>query len=237
MQTFTGTTVAAGAAADLNDPAQGSFTNAILLPHLKTALRALATEFLMRGISYTRVEKLNPGVTIAASPTAIVVRTQANLETDFPGFISPIEFFEMAASESATAFDKWRAMRQVDYLPNRVPLDYFNEWAFTGNALELPGCTQSIRLKARYLRDLTIISAIGDVIDIPGSFLYLQKKTAALAAMYIGENESRAQVLAIEAAGELEKCITINLRSDQGIPAVRKPWRGKSNARNSYRSS
>jgi len=81
-------------------------------------------------------------------------------------------------------------------------------------------------IQLRYIRQA--ISQAADDASVIGAInarSYLAYKTASLCAMYIGENETRAGILATEAERALERLTGINNKGKQQIMTRHRPFR------------
>ena len=96
------------AAGFLNDVAQATFTNNVLLPRLQTAWDDLANSLVENGISAG--EKTSDPITVAAG-----LKTPAALPADF---FSPINIFERAPGEDD---NQWVPVKERTFLPKRKP--------------------------------------------------------------------------------------------------------------------
>lgn len=217
MTPYLASTVLAAAAADLNDPSQAIFTNAVLLPHLKAAGRELRNQFLLNGVPYVRRTDITAHTVLAA----VAGFDNTALTTLLTGWMEPVALYERAVGEDAYS---WREMTRQSFLTPRVAESFRRIWALEGISILMPAATQTLEMRFDYIKDVTVIASASDSIDIIAGELFLQKKTAALAAMYIGENETRASVLQDEAASELATTIAINLKGEQGIAVRRKGY-------------
>lgn len=212
---YTGTEICTGAAVDLNDAAQTTFTSAVLFPFLQEALLKLRSAMLLAGIPYTEI-------TDSAQTMSVSANVQTVAPTASKVLIAPISLHEAPVGST---LGQYILVERVESQPLRDPRDTIGQWWFAEEVVKIPPITAARAVILRYEQDVTVITSVGSNINIVGAQLYLRKKTAALATFYIGENSTRAQVLSNEADEELDKYLGIQVRNQQALPTKRIPFR------------
>jgi hypothetical protein len=101
----------------------------------------------------------------------------------------------------------------------------FNIWAWEGNAIHLLPCVQSNDLKIDYIKQLPNIVDQNSIIGIINGQSFLEYRTAALLAQFIGQNESRASELNGNAGNAIERVLGIENKAKQAIMTRRLPFR------------
>jgi hypothetical protein len=213
--------IIAKVAALMNDAPQDVYTNVACLPYFNMALSDCGTEFQLNGIPSS--ESFSTVIEVDAGVTTISFSTTPALPSDL------VEIKEVWECQRDT--DNWTPMVRKDFLPHyleNMQIGPFRIWSFTEEALNVPGSNQDNDLKLDYVRNIFSEITIG-TININLSTLriegYLRFRTAAYCAYFIGENESRAQILADEATLALGKSLGISIKGRQAIRTRHRPFR------------
>jgi hypothetical protein len=205
-------------AALLNDSAQQVYTNAVQIPYLKIALRELREYFELDNIPVTT--KSSSIITLAAGITELGFATTPALPTDL------IEIIQLW--ESTTGTNNFTPMERKNLIPhylNGVEYFSFNIWAWEGNIIHLLPCVQSNDLKIDYIKQLPNIVDQNSTIGIINGQSFLEYRTAALLAQFIGQNETRANELNANAGNAIERILGIENKAKQAIMTRRLPFR------------
>jgi hypothetical protein len=109
--------------------------------------------------------------------------------------------------------------------PEILPTDSLRYWAFREGDIFTPGATTTRDVKIYYLKRMFNITTISDSISVNGSRQFLINRIAALAAKFIGQNESRSNELNLTASEMLNKLTRINAKSKQRTRTRRRPFR------------
>lgn len=208
-----------------NDTNQTIYTDAACLPYLNMALDELQEIFEMNNIPVTN--EVSVVMTVPAGTTEIAfVGTTPLLPQNL------IEIRKIW--ESASGINEYVGMSKVEYLPQYlegVTYTSFMFWAWIDNAIHLLEATGDIDLKLDYIKSIfstpILISQIDDDLGIKFKNVksYLGYKTAALCSMYIGENETRATALNMQAEDALFRSLDISLKGKQSMMVRRRPFR------------
>jgi hypothetical protein len=231
------TSVSAGQVMDrvanlLNDPKKTDYTYDVILPYLNMAIDELSEALVETNSS--------PSLAI----TAIVVpagengvwqteSTQVETARYPPDLVEIQEIWErpwdgVNPAGSTKNMNSYNRMTRVEMQPiftatNTLGLWYWEDQAIKFNAY---GATIPIDLKIQYLRQgVPYVANANSPIYIIHSRSYLSFKTAALCALFIGENESRAQVLEDQANKAIERTINISSKGKQEIMTRHRPFR------------
>jgi hypothetical protein len=205
-------------AALLNDSAQQVYTNAVQIPYLKIALRELREYIELDNIPVTT--KSSSIITLAAGITELGFATTPALPTDL------IEIIQLW--ESTTGTNNFTPMERKNLIPhylNGVEYFSFNIWAWEGNIIHLLPCVQSNDLKIDYIKQLPNIVGQNSTIGIINGQSFLEYRTAALLAQFIGQNETRANELNANAGNAIERILGIENKAKQAIMTRRLPFR------------
>ena len=215
---FTAGSVMLGSAALLNDTQLQVYTYAVQIPFLKLALQELREYLEVSNIPVTNFT--NTVLTIAANTTVISFITTPALPIDLA---NPRQVWESRAGQN-----QYVPMQRREFIPIRltgITQSQFGIWAWVNNSIHVPACNQSNDLKIDYVREITAIVDENSQLTIVNGLTFLQYRTAALCAEYIGENKTRADDLNLNAQGALDRSVSIESKAKQSILTRRKPFR------------
>ena len=201
----------------LNDPAQTSYTDPVLLPYIQDAADELQLEL-----------ELNGSLVLEEISAAIIVPiwtggpgTEQNL-----GALLPVDMLEPQRLEERLSGspDMFVPLIRRQWGPDILPTDSLRFWSYREQDIFFVGATTVRDVKIYYLRRDIMILNTGSTIDVNNSQLFMINKSAALAARYIGENPTRATELDNEAAKHLNSVTRIGVKSKQGARTRRRPY-------------
>jgi len=202
------------AAALNNDTAQEQYTDVALLPYFNMALMDLKEEFELNNIPVTNQ--------ISSSITVLTGATSVSLPSDL---IEIQELFERPSGST----DSFIPMIKKEFLPQITTLtNELRYWMWQGNAIKLLGANADVEVKLNYIRTVftkVVIGSIGSAININGAEMFLGYRTGALAAMFIGENETRASSINDLTVDALDRALSIPTKGKQAIFTRRRPFR------------
>lgn len=213
-----------------NDTAQQLYTNAACLPYFNVALRKLQEKFELNNIPVT-------------SETSAIIEVDAGVTTI--GFTTtpalPSNLIEIRQLwESPRDLNQWTPMDKREYLPhyleNDTTISQFLIWAWYDQEIHLIEANADNDLKLNYIKSIFSTVAIGDVdtdLGVVNVQTYLEFKTAALCAMFIGEDSVRAGALDGEATDALMDSLQISTKGRQSIKVRRRPFRARFKSRTS----
>ncbi len=215
------------AAALLNDQAKQVFTDTVMLPYLKIAANELELELELNAIPMTN--KKSAALVIAVGKTGIGDTGQVALPTDL---ISPITLHERLSGSN----DDYSEMTHVEFLPDTQVLgSSLSYWSWIGEKITFLGALTARDVKIDYTAAaLTPITATTTVINMFNVKVFLQYRTAALAAQFIGENKERSDDLNVFARLGMDKLLGINVKGEQSISTRRKPFMANYRSRSTY---
>ncbi len=211
------------AAADMNDSAQRVYKWTSLRPYMNMALMELMQIFEENNLPITSVSSHE--ITVPVGETQIAYTgTTAQLPPDL------IEIEDMW--ESNDGGNSWSRVVRRDYIdPNLATgqnLIYFAIYVWRGDRIEVPQCTNPIRIRLDYVRNLIPLplTASQNTFPLPlKTPLFLGHKTAALCAALTAQDETRAGELSELADQALAREINIPIKAQQKIPIRRRPFR------------
>src|SRR5438132_980928 len=174
----------------MNDFSQSLYTNATCLPFFNLALDELQEIYELNDIPVTH--STSAAIKIPSGVDRVGFDTTPSLPSNL------IEIQQLW--ESTSGLNKWTPMIKKEFLPNYLKdgtsISMFLIWDQENGRIKLIAANTDIDLKIDYIGSLfkTPILIKDINIDLPFTNIktYLEYKTAALCAMFIAENESRA---------------------------------------------
>jgi hypothetical protein len=209
-----------GSRALLNDQDNTVFTNTVQAEYLKIALNALnlaCQEYEIPFVLATTTTAIDveAGITDIGGPDGPALPE---------GLVEVLQCWEIAADTSGD----YMLMKNVQFLPKTdVQSAYLGVWQWANEYIHLLGATGDIQVKLDYIK-----ANIGDstdentVIRLTNSIEYLKHLTAAYCARFIGENESRAELLSGLADDYLAQALNIKIKAQQNRTTRRRPFMG-----------
>lgn len=203
----------------MNDTAQTQYTFAACLPYLNMALDELQETFELNDIPVTHeksaVLELDAGDTVIAFGGSPAL---------------PADLVEIKGVwESARDANNWTEMTRKSFIPNYLEGQAINQfliYSWIDQEIRVPVATQDNDIKLDYIKDLFAeITDPDDDIEVLNAKSYLYFKTAALCAMFIAENETRAESLNSLANDSIETSMGISIKAQQAIKTRRRPFR------------
>lgn len=211
----------------LNDPNSAIYNDTVLLPMLDAAYDEMQLIFERNGVPVQN--EISDVLTVPANTLVLSADSTPALPSDF---LYPIRLFER--DNGSTDDSAWVLMTQQRWEPNIQQQPTLIWWVWRKDVIEFVGATQIREVKIHYKMALEAIAA--DDIDVSpiGAKSYLASRTAMQAALYIGENESRAAALQQEAELAMDNLLGRMVNSQQALPVRRLPyrvrgWRGYGN--------
>lgn len=201
----------------LNDALEDVYTDAILLPYLKMAVVDLRLECEDNNIPFTNIT--SAWITIDAGVTGIGGPDQPALPRDL------IEIVEMYEKTAGSSNDGMLMSRRRFEPKTETQTTFLQVYTWQGQRVHFIGATSDIEVKIDYIsQNIGEVTDKNSLILIYNSCAFLWFRTAAMAAMYIMENKTRADDLNAEAARCIESMEAIAQKSEQGMPVRRRPF-------------
>lgn len=190
----------------LNDPNSNIYADDKLIPIMQKAYRELQTKMMLNGLPVLKEQTLATAVNVGT----VSLGDGSGLPTDF---LYPIELQERLAGSGA----QYEDMDEAEWEESITPSDRLYFWTWREETLQFVGALTNREVRIRYMKGLTRIIATTTPIAVNNAVTYLAARTAAIAAVVLGSNPSRGEVLAGDAAGALDELIRILVRREQGI--------------------
>jgi hypothetical protein len=210
-------------AALMNDAAQSNYTNAACLPYLNLALNELQEIYEQNDIPVTH--ETSAAITVKAGVSSIGLDTNPALPSDF------IELQQLW--ESPEGLEQWTPLIKREYLPHQLQdgttISQFLIYAWKKGRISLIAANQDNDLKLDYIASMfntpILIKDINVNLPFTNIKTYLDYKTAALCALFIAENPSRALALDALTGTALTRALGIPIKGMQSVITRRRPFR------------
>ncbi len=192
----------------MNDPSASIYTDAKLLPLLKTAYGFLETSLEKNGIQCKNK---------VTDPVPIMVGVK-----NFPipdDFMWPIAMDERLKDSS----DLFIPMIQRRWTPSLLTTDKLIYWNWNFEVIEFLGANTDREVRLFYQKSFPTIQSVNSFI-LSKAEQYLSAKVAALAHLYISQNPTLAEPANQAAENNLDEILTIFIKKTQSMPVRRKPY-------------
>lgn len=207
----------------MNDQAQSLYTNAVCLPWLNISLDELQELYELNGIPITN--ETSAAITIPAGVGRLGFDTTPAIPSDL------IEIQQLW--ESPTGLNKWTPVVKKEFIPHyledNTAISQFLIWVWEHGGINFIPSNAINDLKIDYTASLfntpIMIKDINVNLPFTNVKTYLEYKTAALCAMFIAENQSRAMALDSLTGTALSRALGIQVKGMQSITTRRKPFR------------
>lgn len=208
------------AAALLNDQAQAVYTNTVQTPYLNIALDELQETFELNNIPVTN--KVSAVIQVDAGVVSIGFATTPPLPSD----LIEIQYVWQRVRDT----NPWVGLApRTDFLPEYmegVETPYFLWWAWIDQHILLQAANGDNDLKLDYIKSVfTPVTSASDILGVINCATFLEYRTAALCAEFIGENKTRADSLNSGAILALDRSLGISTKGTQSILTRRRPFR------------
>lgn len=212
-------TVMNQAAALLNDTAMTVYTYTVQMPYLNMALQELQEIFELNNVPVT--DTTSDVIACTTAITEIGYATTPALPEDM---IEPQRLWE-----APTGVETWVPMTRVDSLPlyqNGVSIPQYIWYVWNSQEIRLLTVNQDNDIKIEYIRNLfPFITDENTELGVINAATFLEYRTAALNAEFIGENPTRAGQLNQYALLGLDRVTGIGAKGRQAILTRRRPFR------------
>jgi hypothetical protein len=209
-------------AALLNDPAKTDYTYTAQLVYLNMAIDELVESLEESNVSPSN--QLSSPITVPVGVNAITP-IENPVGPHYP--VDLIEIQEISERNSGTN-DSFIPMGRREFLQSFTPSQSLLVWTWEDQIIKFNsrGALSVREVQLKYIRQ-PIIQATdqSSVIGTINARSYLSYKTAALCAMFIGENVTRAGVLNDQAEKAKERMEGISNKGKQQIMTRHRPFR------------
>lgn len=199
----------------LNDTSGQIFSDAVLFPFIDKAYDDLQEIFDDEDVP-TQSER-SATLLVAANVVTISLTSTPALPADF---LLPVTLWERPGSSAATVL--WEIMEMKRWEPNTEKGDTLRYWTFREEEIKLVGATVARDLRIDYRKALTAITTAAITIPVNKAKNYLADRTAQLASMHIGENESRSATCQQSAELSMGRLVSAIIKLRQRTPQRRR---------------
>jgi len=206
-----------GSRALLNDQQNAVFTNAVQLEYFKIAYEEIRQDCEDHNIPITN--KTTTAIYIPQGTKDIGGPTGPALPNDL---VEVLECWEVPANTN----NNYMLMRRLNFLPKTVILtSYLEVYTWAEQYVHFLGANTDVNVKLDYVATgMPDITDENSIIKLINAINFLKYKTAALCAMFIGENETRAEVLQQSALAAKDVLLSILVKNSQGIQTRMRPF-------------
>jgi hypothetical protein len=212
----TAATSIADARALLNDPSGAIYKDAPMIKLCNKVYKELQV----------KMDALGAGVTKEISAVTNVLTGVTSL-SDGAGLpadmISPLSLAERLKGSGSSVF--WDPMDELDWEPELIVGQTLRFWAWREEEIKFLGATTDREVKIRYNKGLTPITATTSPILILDSDAWLAQRLAAVAALVLGSNPTRASALMADLTTIWDDFKSVIVRRKQGRPVRRRRTR------------
>jgi len=238
----------------LNDPARTDYTYAVQIPYLNMAIEQYSDLMAEANTPLTNMTSYH------YSFTPIVVKAGDNFivfpEYEQPGVPTdrwarlPPEVIEIQEVEErpwvprplipelqaeSAKYGTYTRLPRKEFVEVRPVTSSLQYYVFQNSIIRTNPANIDVEVAIKYIyQGVPYVSNENTVINMIGSRTYLSYKTAALCAMFIGENETRAAILETEAEKAVDRAIAIGNKGRQQIVTRHKPFRAAYKMRGGY---
>jgi hypothetical protein len=204
----------------MNDMVHQQFTDFTILPYLRIAYEDLKSDLMEYNIPFTN----------ATSNAILIPAGVTTIGDDTPPLLPPglVEIFSISERTAGTNND-FVLMERRQFLPMTEQLtSHLRYWAWWGHGIRFIGATAPVEVKLNFILSGSNFAEIVDentIFRVDVVKAYLAYRTAGHCSMFIGENETRAATLYGFADKELDKLLSISIKSQQAIKTRRRPFR------------
>jgi hypothetical protein len=143
--------------------------------------------------------------------------------------IRPINILERALG--STQQEDYSEMSETSWDPHISPIRELNYWAWVGTAFIFPAASSDRQVVLQYTAALADIVDATSTVQLQRIHVFLQYRTAALAAEFVMQDLGRAGNLNTYAITNLDAILRAAVRSRQAAPTKRRPFRHAWNQR------
>ena len=219
------------AAALMNDPAKTDYTYVSMLPYLNMAIDELTESLEESNSSPTNLMS-----DVISVPVGINRITSVE-EVTGPHYPDNLVEIQGVGERSAGSQDPFAGLVRKEFLQAFPTSSSLMFWMWDKQSIKFNpnGANQAKEIQLNYIgKAIQLATSEVSVIGTINARSYLGYKTASLCSMYIGENQTRAAALGMDAEGALERLTGINNKGRQQMTIRHRPFRASFKARGGY---
>jgi len=219
-------------AALMNDPAKTDYTYVAQLIYLNMAIDELVESLEESNSSPTNSTS---AVIVVSKGTTMITPIEGTGTVHYP--IDLVEIQEVGERLMGSTQDVFMRMGRREFLSAYPANNALLFWIWEDQCIKFNpnGALTDRDVQLKYVRQaLTQAVDENSVIGTINARSYLSYKTAAFCSMFIGENETRAQVLDAQAEKALDRITGISNKGRQQIMTRHRPFRASYKARGAF---
>jgi len=207
----------------LNDPNKTDYTYTVMTPYLNMAIEELSE----------LMEESNNSPSNMTTSSPILVPVGKNIITNSeditnPSYPDDLTEIQEVGERAAGSADPFFPLGRREFLQSFPPNQSLLFWIWENQQIKFNpnGALSPREIQLRYVRQgVPYVANENATITMMNSRSYLSYKTAAFCALFIGENESRAQVLEDQANKAIDRITAISNKGRQQIMTRHRPFR------------
>jgi hypothetical protein len=216
----------------LNDPNKTDYKYPVILPYLNMAIEELS-ESLEESNSSPSQSLITIDVPVGVGQLSPAEDTTPGA-VHYPDTLTEIQEISERPLGSLGSFIPLPRLETVKVFPATNSL-LFWRWEQQYIKFNPNGATIPVQLAVTFMgQGVPYVASENTLITMINSRSYLAYKTAALCAMFIGENETRAGVLEVQAEKAMERLTTISNKGRQQIMTRHRPFRAGYKSRGGF---
>jgi hypothetical protein len=219
-------------AALMNDPSKTDYTYDVQLPYLNMAI-----DELVEALEESNSSPTNMTSAVILMPIGQNRITPAEHPSSTAHYPDDLVEIQEVGERSAGSSDPFVPLGRKEFLQTFPVSNSLMFWIWEEQQIKFnpSGASTNREIQLRYVRQaISQASSALSIIGTINSRSYLSYKTAAICAMFIGENETRAAVLDAQAEKALERLTGINNKGRQQIMTRHRPFRAAWKARGGF---
>lgn len=219
----------------LNDPQKTDYTYVVQLPYLNMAIEEFSdmmAEANAPNSNLVSTHETKPPIILPVGKNVLVPEDYPGIAVSPPGTYQtyPNDLIEVQEIGERFAGDPgpFRRLPRKEFHTIYPTTNSLVFWVWELGVIRFndDGANVPMEVELKYVfQGINYAANENSIIDFIGSRTYLSYKTAALCAQFIGENESRAQLLEDKADEALERTINIGNKGKQQIVTRHRPFR------------
>lgn len=209
----------------LNDPNKTDYTYAVMIPYLNMAIEELS-EIQEESNNSPSNQTTSPDIPMPVG-TSMITSPELTVGVN-PHYPAELTEIQEVTERLLGTNDSFIPLTRKEFLPIFPPNNSFLFWIWEDQVIRFNpnGALTPREIRIHYVRQgVPYVANENTIITMINSRSYLAYKTAAFCAMFIGENETRAQVLEDQANKAIDRLTNISNKGRQQIMTRHRPFR------------
>ena len=217
----------------LNDPNKTDYTYLVMLPYLNMAIEELSE--LMEESNNSPSNQTSAVIAIPVGTNRIA--SPDDQTAGIPKYPDDLTEIQEVGERMFGASDAFIRLTRKEFLQTFPANSSLLFWIWEDQMIKFNpnGATSKREIQLKYIRQgVPYVANENSLITMINSRSYLGYKTAAFCALFIGENESRADTLNKEADKAIERLTGISNKGKQQVMTRHRPFRAGYKSRGSF---